>query len=193
MATKIVSGNFPIVMNSYVLFSTSDFQGLDPLTAVLCGFFESCKSLTEVDMSSTKRSVLAEVDVNSSSGPPSKKAKSSTPAVERTIDRLNVFELDGDILSAAVGTWLCGNDPGTGSNASLPGALRIAPESHLKFRPPECEVFGPCWVYYTREKRGKGGTIREALKVVEGGTNNDSPRYGTGSFSQWPRLNCDEE
>ena len=49
------------------------------------------------------------------------------------------------------------------------------PNDQLKFSVPELERFGPCWSYYTREKRG--GTIREKLKLKEGGTNDDSPRW----------------
>jgi hypothetical protein len=130
-----------------------------------------CSSICNM---ASKRAPLSEIDPNSQ---PSKKAKPSTksPATSPAVDRLKVFELSTSLLSTTVNDWLRGNAAGSGSNASLPGAIRVVSDSHLKFRPPEIDRFGACWCFYTREKRG--GIIREVLKLVEGGTNSDSPRY----------------
>lgn len=114
-----------------------------------------------------KRSALAEVDANVPSPPPKKAKKSAL------VDRLIVFNLSTTLLTSTVLQWLRGNGTST-SNASLPGVVRPAPLSRLKFIIPDADRLGPCWTYSTRERRN--GVTRESLKLVEGGSNSDSPR-----------------
>jgi len=118
---------------------------------------------------SLKRAALFDVDQNIEA-PPKKSNKIASPE----IGKLKVFDLSETLLSVTVRTWLSGTGL-TSSNASLPGMIRSVENALLKFTPPEFDQFGPCWTYYSRERRGFGA-VKSVLKLVEGGTNNDSPR-----------------
>lgn len=118
-----------------------------------------------------KRAALVEFDANVPS-PPAKRAKKSV-----LTDRLIVFNLSTTLLTSTVLQWLRGNGTSS-SNASLPGVVRPAPVSRLKFITPDVDRFGPCWTYSNRERRN--GVTRESLKLVEGGSNSDSPRSALG-------------
>lgn len=132
-----------------------------------------------VTMSFDKRPAPARAPLSSISGnvakpPPSKRSKLSDESVDS--DRLLVFSVSPSKISSTVSEWLAGNTLGSSSNSSQPGALRPVDDTELLFFPPEYADFGPCWVYFSREK--KGGVSSESLKLLEAGTNSDSPRSG---------------
>lgn len=133
----------------------------------------SLSRASESTGSKRKASALEESSGNSAPNTP-KKPKSKVKATKS--DDLAVFQLDTKILSSTVAEWISGDKAGTGSNQSLPGRLDVVGKENLKFQVPEVDTFGPCWSFSSRTKKGKNSAIETTLKLVEGGTNNDSPR-----------------
>ena len=125
--------------------------------------------------SKRKASALDESSGNSAPNTP-EKSKPTPKTVKPKSDELAVFQLESKILRSTIAEWVSGNAPSTGSNASLPGRLDCVGKENLKFLVPEVDTFGSCWSFSTRTKKGKDSAIETVLKLVEGGTNNDSPR-----------------
>lgn len=124
-------------------------------------------------MASRKRTAFDVLSGNATPAP--KRTKINTPEELGPVeDKLLPFYENPAYLDGLVGLWLAGNAPGTGANASLPGNLQVVPRGALKFVPPVFEELGPCWAFSTRTK--VNGKIASRLKLVEGGSNSDSPR-----------------
>ncbi len=93
-------------------------------------------------------------------------------------DQLSVFGIPAAVLAKAVVEW---GSPGTAvssgprPNSSLNGVIRTVGLDQLKFETKEFTMFGPCSVFYSRSQV-RGAAVVEKLKLVEGGSNNDSPR-----------------
>jgi hypothetical protein len=123
-------------------------------------------------MSSRKRPLS---ELSSSLSTPLSKIpkKERLPVPEK--DRLEVFNLAAASVDSLVGSWVTPSKVFKKTNASLPSVVLPVGIDRLKFMVPEALEWGPCRVLSTRTQ-DKAGVITVVEKVVEAGSNNDSPR-----------------
>jgi hypothetical protein len=118
---------------------------------------------------------LSEISSNTPTSPSkirSKKIKTLVPVH----DRLEVFNLAAASVDTLVGAWSVPPPLFKKSNASLPSVVLPVGLDRLKFLAPEVQKWGPCKILSTRTQ-SRAGVITTTEKLVEGGTNNDAPRY----------------
>lgn len=127
-----------------------------------------------------KRKPLEEGEANAAKSPPPKKAKGETPSAP-TISTtppiphlpLLVMQTSPEACSKFI-SILTGTQTLPTKNQSLAPIIRSLTDADLLF--PQQLDQGHCKALYTRT-RVAGGGVREELKLQEGGSNSDSPRF----------------